>query len=63
MFSTRTENLAAYDYLLLGQKAFNVFTKESMTEARNLFETAIELDPNYAHAYAYLGLIHTYLHA
>jgi adenylate cyclase len=53
-----TESLAAYDYLLLGQKAFFVFTKETRTEARNLFETAIELDPNYAHAYAWLSFVH-----
>jgi adenylate cyclase len=58
-----TESLAAYDYLLLGRKAFIVFTKESMTEARNLFEKAIELDPNYAQAYAWLAIVHTNLHA
>ena len=53
-----TKSLAAYDYYLLARKAFLVFTKESMTEARNLFETAIELDPNYARAYAYLSGVH-----
>jgi len=58
-----TGSLAAYDLVLLGQKAFTVYTKESMTEARNLFETAIELDPNYAHAYANLSFVHTTLHA
>jgi tetratricopeptide (TPR) repeat protein len=34
-----------------------------MTEARSLFETAIELDPNYAHAYVWLAFVHTNLHA
>jgi TolB-like protein/Flp pilus assembly protein TadD len=58
-----TESLAAYDLVLLGQKAFDVYTKESMTEARSLFETAIELDPNYAHAYVWLAFVHTNLHA
>jgi adenylate cyclase len=58
-----TESLAAYDYFLLGQKAFFVFTKESTTEARSLFETAIELDPNYAQAYAWLAFVHSNLHA
>ncbi len=58
-----TESLAAYDYYLLGRKSFSVFTKEAMTEARTLLEKAIELDPNYAHAYAQLALVHTYLHA
>ena len=56
-----TESLAAYDYFLLGQKAFFVFTKESTTEARSLFETAIELDPNYAQAYAWLAFVHSNL--
>ena len=58
-----TESLAAYDYFLLGQKAFLAFTKESTTEARSLFETAIELDPNYALAYAWLAFVHSNLHA
>ncbi len=58
-----TETLAAYDYFLLGQKAYIVFTKESMTEARMLYEKAIDLDPNYAHAYAGLAFVHTYLHS
>lgn len=57
-----TKSLAAYDYYLLARKAFLVFTKESMTEARNLFETAIELDPNYARAYAYLSGVHANLY-
>jgi len=57
-----TENLAAYDYFLLGDKKFLVFTKEAMTEARTLLEKAIELDPNYAHAYAQLAFVHSYLH-
>jgi TolB-like protein/Tfp pilus assembly protein PilF len=58
-----TESLAAYDYFLLGRKAFLIFTKESMTEARMLWEKAIELDPNYAPAYAYLAAVHKFLAA
>ena len=58
-----TGSLAAYDYYLLGQKAFFVFTKESLTEARGLYEKAIELDPNYAHAYANLSVVHGFLHS
>jgi len=58
-----TESLAAYDYYLLGQKAQSTSTKETMTEARRLYEKAIELDPNYAQAYVALGFVHTFLHA
>ena len=58
-----TESLVAYDYYLLGSKAQSTFTKETMIEARSLFETAIELDPNYARAYASLGFTHANLHA
>ena len=58
-----TKSLAAYDYFLLGQKSQSDFTKEAMTEARRLYEKAIELDPNYAHAYAQLAFVHNNLYA
>jgi TolB-like protein/Tfp pilus assembly protein PilF len=56
-----TESLAAYEYFLLGDKKFITFAKEAMIEARTLLEKAIELDPNYAQAYAQLALVHKYL--
>jgi adenylate cyclase len=54
-----TNNLEAYDSFLRGQAYFWRFTKEANSQARQLFEKAIELDPQYAGAYAVLGF--TYL--
>jgi adenylate cyclase len=51
-----TDNLEAYDAYLRGVEATNRHTKEANTQARQLFEQALELDPQYAEAYAFLGL-------
>jgi len=54
-----TDNLEAYDAFLRGQESvFRVFAegnKEANTYARQMFERAIELDPQYAQAYAQLS--------
>jgi adenylate cyclase len=50
-----TDNLEAYDYYLRGVEAVNRYTKEANAQARQLFEKALELDPQYAQAYASLG--------
>lgn len=51
-----TEHVQAHDYLLLGRYHFYKFaSKTENTRAQNLFQEAIELDPNYALAYAFLG--------
>jgi adenylate cyclase len=50
-----TNNLEAYDYLLRGLQ-LTLRTKEMNIQARQLFEKAIELDPQYAAAYASLSL-------
>ena len=47
-----TENLDAYDYFLRGMAAFHQWSKEANNEALRLFYKAIELDPNFAAAYA-----------
>ena len=57
----RTDNLEAYDTFLRGADYFYRFTKEGHAQARPLFEKTIELDPQYAEAYAWLGW--TYLFA
>ena len=53
---TPTNNLTAYDYLLRGMELLQRFTKETNAQARQMFEKALELDPQYAEAYAALGL-------
>ena len=50
-----TTNLEAYDYLLRGVEYHNRLTKESNVQARQMFEHAIALDPQYAAAYTGLG--------
>jgi TolB-like protein/class 3 adenylate cyclase/Flp pilus assembly protein TadD len=55
------ENLQAYDYLQRGREYLRRNTRADNREARRMFETAIQLDPNYAAAY--VGLGYTYLAA
>ena len=57
--SGQTENLEAYDCVLRGRELWERFTPEANREARRLYEKAIELDPDYARAYA--SLAWTYL--
>ena len=52
----RTDNLEAYDYFLRGVGSWWRFTKEANVQARQMYEKAIELDPQYAQAYTFLGL-------
>jgi adenylate cyclase len=51
----RTDNIEAYDYYLRGEAYFWRTTKEANVQARQMFEKAVELDPQYAEAYAALG--------
>ncbi len=50
-----TDNLEAYDSFLRGLEYFWRTTKEATAQARQLFEKAVALDPQYAEAYAWLG--------
>jgi tetratricopeptide (TPR) repeat protein len=50
-----TDNLEAYDAFLRGWEYHFRFTKEANAQARQLYEKAIALDPQYAEAYALLG--------
>ncbi|MDX1575730.1 MAG: hypothetical protein R3285_06030, partial [Kiloniellales bacterium] len=54
------ENLRAYDYVLRGNDVFQRNTKEDCLAAQKSLDTAIELDPTYATAYAWLALTHYY---
>jgi adenylate cyclase len=50
-----TENLEAYDDVLRGMEHLLGYRKNGYAKAREMFEKAIELDPRYAVAYAFLG--------
>jgi adenylate cyclase len=51
-----TNNLEAYDHFLRGLESYYRFRKETNAQARQLFLRALELDPQYAAAYALLSL-------
>ena len=50
-----TNSIEAYDYFLRGVALFYEYRKESNAMARQLFERAITLDPNYARAHVWLS--------
>jgi adenylate cyclase len=54
-----TDNLDAYDLVLHGRDAHARGTRSANSDARKLFEQAIQLDPNFASAYAALGKTRT----
>ncbi|UCF81926.1 MAG: adenylate/guanylate cyclase domain-containing protein [Desulfobacteraceae bacterium] len=56
-----TDDLGAYDLVLRGTAQFRRHTKENNELAREMFEQAIQFDPNYTAAYA--GLVWTRLMA
>jgi adenylate cyclase len=53
-----TTKLAAYEYVLRGREVFSQETRDDNDEAIELFKRAIDLDPNYADAYAALAASH-----
>jgi adenylate cyclase len=53
-----TENLNAYESFYRGLEYYRRSSKSSNTQARRMFEKAIELDPRFSVAYVFLG--HTY---
>jgi tetratricopeptide (TPR) repeat protein len=52
----RTNNLEAYDSFLRGVEYHWRLTKEANIQERQMFEQAVALDPQYAEAYAWLGV-------
>jgi TolB-like protein/DNA-binding winged helix-turn-helix (wHTH) protein/Tfp pilus assembly protein PilF len=50
-----TDRLEAYDYVLRARPALRRPTRASIAQARTLLKNAIEIDPNYAAAYAALA--------
>jgi adenylate cyclase len=47
-----TVNVEAYNYYLKGRQLFHAFTKSYLILAREMFARAVEIDPDYARAYA-----------
>jgi len=54
-----TENLDAYDHVLRGMAVYHHWTSQSNKEALTSFSRAIELDPNFATAYALAARCYT----
>ena len=53
-----TTSPEAYDVLLHGLEIYNTFSIDTIAEARELFQQAATIDPNYARAYANIALTH-----
>ncbi len=56
--SEHTDNMEAYDCFLRGRELWHRLTKETTIEARDVLQRAIELDPKFALAHAFLALTH-----
>ena len=50
-----TDNMTAYDYVLRGKQYLSRLKPGDNTNAQRMYEMAISLDPQYAHAYARLS--------
>ena len=55
-----TDNLEAFDCFLHGRELWWRHTRQANGQARNLLMHAIELDPNFAPAYAFLAAVHVH---
>ncbi len=63
----RTDNVQAYDYYLRGRQYFHQLRRKSLEYARQMFNKAIEIDRDYARAYAGVAdccsMLYTYFDA
>lgn len=57
-----TADVRAYDVFLRGRQAFHQFRRTGFQEAEGHFRQAIEMDPNYARAFAGVAYCHAFLH-
>lgn len=55
-----TDSIVAYDYFLQGWQYFWRYTREDNKQAREYYLKAIELDQNFARAYANLGVTYAF---
>jgi adenylate cyclase len=53
-----TDNVEAWEYFMRGAELYRQYTREANAQARELFEKAIGLDPQFARAYANLAATH-----
>jgi TolB-like protein len=58
--SPDTNNLQAYEYFLQGRGRFLQFSRDDTRESRYLLQKAIDLDPQFATAYAVLAWTHVF---
>jgi adenylate cyclase len=56
-----TTNVEAYEFYLRGRKLFQKWTRENINLAREMFERAVAIDPNFAAAWAGLATAHVHL--
>ncbi len=56
-----TSNVTAYEFYLRGRKLFQKWTRQNIELARQMFQRAIELDPDFAGAWAGLATAYVYL--
>ncbi|MEB3045282.1 adenylate/guanylate cyclase domain-containing protein [Rhizobium mulingense] len=54
----QTRHPEAYDCFLRGRELWHRLTKQTNSDARDLLQRAVELDPNFASAHAFLALTH-----
>jgi adenylate cyclase len=62
LVKTSTTNVEAYEFYLRGRKLFQKWTRENINLAREMFERAVGIDPNYAAAWAGVATAHVHLH-
>ena len=55
-----TDNLEAYDLLIRGREIYYRFSKDAVSQARQILHEAIKTDPSYALAYALVAHTHIY---
>jgi len=56
------ENLAAYEWVMRGNRFLDRGAREDLLEAQRMYELAIEFDPDCSPAYTGLSKVHVYLH-
>jgi adenylate cyclase len=61
LLTSSTENVQAYEFYLRGRKLFQKWTRQNIEFARQMFERAIKLDPDFAGAWAGLATAHVHL--